>query len=47
MHYQMRYSGLFIIGTNNQHGAVWIKIMKYGNSSQLTRSGSELGFAKS
>ncbi len=47
MHGQMRYSGLFIIGTNNQHRAVCIKIMKYGNSSQLTRSGSELVFSKS
>ncbi len=36
MHGQMRYGSLFIIGTNNQHGAVCIKIMKYGNSSQLT-----------
>ncbi len=47
MHGQMRFSSLFIIGTNNQHGAVCIKIMKYGNSSQLTQSGSELGFSKS
>jgi hypothetical protein len=47
VHGQMRFSSLFIIGTNNQHGAVCIKIMKYGNSSQLTQSGSELGFSKS
>jgi hypothetical protein len=44
VHCQMRYGSLFIIGTNNQHRAVCIKIMKYGNSSQLTQSGSELGF---
>ncbi len=47
MHGQMCYGSLFIIGTNNQQCAVCIKIMKYGNSFQLTRSGSELGFSKS